>query len=58
MKNYLNDQIQRVFVNNTISDSCKVLTVGVLQGFIVFNKRQCNVYADVNVYSNIKILIF
>ena len=25
MKSYLNDRIQRVFVNNTISDSCKVL---------------------------------
>ena len=31
MKSYLNDRIQRVFVNDTISDSCKVLTVGVLQ---------------------------
>ena len=35
MKSYLNDRIQRVFVNNAISDSCKVLTVGVLQGSIL-----------------------
>ena len=35
MKRYLNDRIQRVFVNNAISDSCKVLTVGVLQGSIL-----------------------
>ena len=35
MKSYLKDRIQRIFVNNTISDSCKVLSVGVLQGSIL-----------------------
>ena len=68
MENYLKDRIQRVFVNNTISDSCKVLSVGVLQGsilaallFLIYVKdfyKCADALSIVYVYSNIRYAYF